>query len=168
MPLRLLALLLATLFSTIGYPKDGNHGLSPMINVGICHPIENKEESKLSAVNSVSPLGAAYTYLTDVERRKIDDAAYFAAKMTLLQAPKHGKLLLDNDSGTYFSSNYSHEGPDSATVLVEVGGYKVKVIYHFVLMSDVPGSGEEGTATDDKSICPNGYMWKTSSTQISK
>ena len=132
--------------------------------IGVCHPIENKKESRLSAVNSTSPLAAAYTYLTDVEHRKIEDAAYFAAKMTLLQAPMHGKLLLDNDSGAYFSADHSYEGPDSATVLVEVGGYQVKVIYHFVLMSDVPGSNEAGDATDNKTICPNGYIWKISST----
>ena len=132
--------------------------------IGVCHPIENKLESRLSAVNSVSPVGAAYTYLKDIERRKIDDAAYLAAKMTLLQAPKHGELLLDNDSGSFFSSNYNYTGSDQATVLVEIGSYKVKVIYHFVLMQSVPGSGDEGTATDNKRICPNGYMWKISST----
>jgi hypothetical protein len=84
--------------------------------------------------------------------------------MTLLQVPKHGNLLLDekSQSGGYFSTDYSYEGPDIATVLVEVGGYRVKVIYNFVLMSDVPGSGEEGKPTDNKSICPNGARWKIS------
>ena len=31
-------------------------------------------------------------------------------------------------------------------------------------MHGVPGSGEEGEATDDKTICPKGYIWKISST----
>ena len=132
--------------------------------IGICHPIENRLESKLSAVNSVSPVGAAYSYLKNIEHRQIDNAAYLAAKMTLLQAPTHGELLLDNDSGSYFSSDYTYTGPDQATVLVEIGDYKVKVIYHFVLMQNVPGSNDEGTATDNKNICPNGYMWKITTT----
>ena len=132
--------------------------------IGVCHPIENSLESRLSAVNSVSPVGAAYTYLKEIERRKIDDAAYLAAKMTLVQAPTHGELGLYNQTktGRYLSGNYSYLGPDSATVLVEIGSYKVKVIYHFVLMQNVPGSGEEGEATDEKSICPNGYKWRIS------
>mgnify|MGYP003386015852 CR=1 FL=1 len=134
--------------------------------IGVCHPIENRLESRLSAVNSVSPVGAAYDYLKDIERRKIDDAAYLSAKMTLLQAPKHGNLMLweGRQTGSYLSTDYNYEGPDRATVLVEIGSYKVKVLYHFVLMQSVPGSGDEGTATDDKSICPNGYMWKISTT----
>jgi len=136
--------------------------------IGVCHPIENQEESRLSAVNGISPIMAAVTYIEDIERHKFEKSTFVSvyqnAKMTLLQAPKHGELLLDSDSGAYFSSDYSYEGPDSATVLVEVGDYKVKVIYHFVLMSDVPGSSEQGTATDNKRICPNGYIWKISST----
>jgi hypothetical protein len=132
--------------------------------IGICHPIENRLESKLSAVNSVSPVGAAYSYLKNIEHRKIDDAAYLAAKMTLLQAPTHGELLLDDDSGSYFSSDYTYTGPDQATVLVEIGDYRVKVTYHFVLMQNVPGSNDEGTATDNKNICPNGHIWKITTT----
>jgi hypothetical protein len=132
--------------------------------IGICHPIENRLESKLSAVNSVSPLGEATVYLENIEHRKIDWSIAAPVKMTLLQAPTHGELLLDNDSGSYFSSDYTYTGPDQATVLVEIGDYKVKVIYHFVLMQNVPGSNDEGTATDNKNICPNGYMWKITTT----
>lgn len=139
--------------------------------IGVCHPIENKPESKLSAVNGFSPVLSAIAYLEEFEHQVINKRADFlsifkAAKMTLLQAPKHGELGLDeqNQVGRYFSSDYSYEGLDSATVLVEVGGYKVKVIYRFVLMKNVPGSSDQGTATDDKKTCPNGYRWKISTT----
>ena len=120
----------------------------------------------MSAVNGLDPLTSVYGYLKNIEHQVIGDADFFAAKVTLLQAPSHGELKLykSTEGGWYFSSNYSYEGSDSATVLVEIGGYKVKVIYHFVLMPHVPGSTDEGTATDDKSICPNGYIWKISST----
>jgi hypothetical protein len=135
-------------------------------DIGVCKPIENKPESKLSAVNSFSPVGFALRYLEDIEHRKFDDfgAVFYAGKITILQAPTHGELKFGQNSGAYYSSDYTYEGLDSATVLVEVGGYKVKVIYRFVLMKDVPGSGEEGEATDDKQICPNGWRWKISTT----
>jgi hypothetical protein len=134
--------------------------------IGICHPIENRLESKLSAVNSVSPVGTAYSYLKNIEHRKIDDAAYLAAKMTLLQAPTHGELKLweGRQTGRYLSADYNYTGPDQATVLVEIGDYKVKVVYRFVLMPNVPGSNDEGTARDNKNICPNGHMWKITTT----
>ncbi|MBU0620944.1 MAG: hypothetical protein KJ795_03760 [Gammaproteobacteria bacterium] len=135
--------------------------------IGVCHPIENRLESKLSAVNAFSPVLSAIAYLEEVEHQVINKRADFllifkAAKMTLSQAPKHGEMKLGPNSGAYYSTDYTYEGLDSATVLVEVGGYKVKVIYRFVLMPDVPGSTDEGTATDDKDICPNGYRWKIS------
>lgn len=135
--------------------------------IGVCHPIENRLESKLSAVNGFSPVLSAIAYLEDFERQEINRRADFvsifkASKMTLIQAPKHGELLLDSDSGAYFSADYNYEGLDSTTILVEVGGYKVKVIYRFVLMKNVPGSSDQGSATDDKKICPNGYRWKIS------
>jgi hypothetical protein len=137
--------------------------------IGVCHPIENKSESRLSAVNGFSPVLSAIAYLEEFEQQVINKRADFlsifkTARMTLLQAPEHGELLLDSDSGAYFSSDYTYEGLDRATVLVEVGGYKVKVIYRFVLMKNVPGSSDQGTATDDKKICPNGYRWKITTT----
>lgn len=137
--------------------------------IGVCHPVENRVESRLSAVNAFSPVLSALAYLDSFEHKKIDQQADFlsifgAAKMTLLQTPKQGELKLGQNSGAYYSSDYNYEGTDSATVLVEVAGYKVTVIYHFVLMKNVPGSSDQGSATDNKKICPNGYQWKISTT----
>lgn len=132
--------------------------------IGVCHPIENKLESRLSAINAVDPITSAYGYLRDIEHKVISDSAFSAAKMTLLQATVHGELRLyeQTQSGRYLSSDYNYTGSDRATILVEIGGFKVKVIYYFQLMKNVPGSGDEGTATDDKTICPNGETWKIS------
>jgi VCBS repeat-containing protein len=138
--------------------------------IGICHTIENRPESKLSAVNATSIVMAAMAYLEDFEHIKFDQSSYLAAynnaKMTLLQAPKHGELMLwaGRQTGRYLSTDYTYEGLDSATVLVDVSGYKVKVIYRFVLMKNVPGSSDQGEATDDRNICPNGAVWKISTT----
>lgn len=138
--------------------------------IGICHTVENRPESKLSAVNATSIVMAAMTYLEDFEHIKFDQSSYLAAynnaKMALLQAPKHGELMLweGRQTGRYLSADYNFEGFDSAIVLVDVSGYKVKVIYRFVLMKNVPGSSDQGEATDDRNICPNGPVWKISTT----
>lgn len=131
--------------------------------IGTCQPIENKPESKISAINSVAPVGPAEDYLTRIEHRTIDVSDLVNAKLTILQRPAHGRLQGDQSgSFMYVSSDYHYEGQDTAIVLVEMGGYKVKVIYYFNLMQNVPGSSDEGTAYDDKAICPNGYVWKIS------
>lgn len=132
--------------------------------IGVCVPIENSPESRLSAVNSLSPILAAYSYLKKVEHQIVDEAALRAAKMTLLQPPTHGEIQLyeDTQSGRYFSADYNYMGADRASVLVEIGSFKVKTMYFFNLMHDVPGSSDQGTATDNKTICPNGHIWKIS------
>ncbi len=102
------------------------------------------------------------SFLVDIARVKIGEDALKTAKQLLLEAPKHGELLLDEQSGSYFSKNYSYSGPDRAVVLVEIGGHKVTLRYFFELMADVPGSSDQGTARDDRRICPKGAIWMIS------
>jgi len=134
--------------------------------IGVCKLIENRPEARFTAVNTMSPVLGVYGYLTDYEKAVIDVATYKAAKITLLQAPKHGTLVTDNEGAVYYPDDYpvdsNYVGPDRATLLVEIGKYKVKVIYHFNVMPNVPGSGEQGRPTDDKRFCPNGRVWKIS------
>jgi len=103
----------------------------------------------------------------NIEGRKIDPSIAKAAKITLKHAPAHGIFSPygETKSFSYRSSDYQYFGPDNATFLVEIGGYKVNVIYHFVLIENAPGGSDQGEVTDDKDICPNGEMWKISSTK---
>jgi VCBS repeat-containing protein len=131
--------------------------------IGVCKLIDNRPEERLSAVNALSPAGEAYIYLTDYEKVVIDEATYKSASISLLQAPKHGELEIDSAGRAgYFVTTPDYIGPDRATVLVEIGKYKVKVIYHFNVMRGVPPAGEQGRPTEDKRYCPNGRVWKIS------
>ncbi len=134
--------------------------------IGVCHPIENKLESKSSAVNSLSPIGATYGYFLNMEGEKFDWSVVEAGQLSLVEAPAHGTLSSYSATGSfsYISNDYEYAGTDRAVFLVEMGDYKIKIIYDFVLMQSVPGSGAQGDATDNKRICPNGRMWKISST----
>lgn len=132
--------------------------------IGVCQPIENKVESRLSAINVADPVASAYSYLQKVERRAISDSDFRAAKMYLLRGPVHGKLVLDEQTqtATYLSADHSYTGPDHAALLVEIGGHSVTLRYNFELMNYVPGSTDEGTTTDNKKICPKGPVWRIS------
>ncbi len=132
--------------------------------IGVCQLIESRPESRLSAVNGMGPVTEAWAYLTKVEHKNIDWATTKTAEFTLLQAPEHGELGIDPDtqSAWYFPSKPNYEGSDQATVLVEIGGYKVKVIYFFKVMPYVGEGSEQGSPWDDKSLCPNGRVWKVS------
>src|SRR2546422_8096269 len=140
---------------------------------GICHLIENDPESRLSAKNSLSPVVTVWGYFQRQEHQRLD---HKNAKVSLLQAPEHGTL---EDLGTFVKRrgalvdtgmrNYSYVpassdyfGPDRAMVLVEIGGYKVKVQYFFKVMQSVPGGSDQGSPQDDKENCPKGEMWRIS------
>lgn len=59
--------------------------------IGVCKPIENSTDPTSSAINSVSPVIAAMSYIEKIEHKKFSGGDYLslynAAKMTLLQAP---------------------------------------------------------------------------------
>jgi len=130
--------------------------------IGVCHLVENKPEPDFAALSSMDPFGEASVYLERVEGVKFDWKS-ISWKTTVLQAPEHGRFE-SNEKGVfvYLPSDRNYLGSDRATLLVEIGGYKVKVIYHFNVMSDVPGSGAQGSPEQDKRFCPNGRVWKIS------
>jgi hypothetical protein len=85
-------------------------------------------------------------------------------KISVLQAPAHGTLK-DEGSGDYrYLPVDSYFGVDRATLLVEIGGQKIKVIYFFNVLHHVPGGTDNYDPLQDKGYCPNGYRWKISST----
>jgi hypothetical protein len=124
--------------------------------IGVCQLIENRPESIRSAINGLSPLQSASIFFSSVENREVG----IEGKASVLQGPAHGTLeeLGGVDRGGYLyipMSNFL--GQDSATMLVEIGGFKVKVMYFFNVL--------EGVADDmyeDGQFCPNGDVWKIS------
>lgn len=129
--------------------------------IGVCHLVDNRPDEQRSAVNHLSPVGTAWSYFKRQEKIAIDESEFKAAKFTLLQAPEHGTLEMGTRGAQYHPVD-DYVGVDRATVLVEIGKYKVKVTYHFSVMQGVPPAGEQGRPTEDKRYCPNGPEWRIS------
>jgi len=139
--------------------------------IGVCHLIDNRPELVLGAVNAFTPVRAVNYYFKTIENNYLG----LKGTTTLLEGPKHGELedlgSVVKDRGEIFDSgarNYAYRakgdyiGPDQATFLVEIGGYKVKAVYHFKVMQSVPHGGEQGNPYTEKEYCPNGRVWKIS------
>ena len=141
--------------------------------LGVCHAAPNNH---YSAENGIGPVASADFYLEQYEHRKVD-YNHPSGVVTVLQQPKHGvlRLLTEADRGTFFDSSagsidpadpgylylpeLGYEGKDSATLLVETGGVKVKVKYFFQAISGVLGN--DGV---DKYCGSKGMFWKISTT----
>lgn len=133
--------------------------------IGICHLIENPPGSP-SAVNSMSTVLAVWGYLerqAQLPPEQLTVEMYKAAKLSLLQGPKHGTLEMGT-SGALYHPTSGYFGSDRATVLVEIGDRKVKVLYFFNVMSYVPPGMEGYNPHKDKKLCPQGKgrVWKIS------
>ena len=125
--------------------------------IGVCHLIDSSPDAVTSAVNVFDPLGSVEYYLKQVEHRNVG----IEGKVTLLQGPKHGTLDMGATSGGYVP-NPGYLGRDSASFLVEIGGYKVKVVYSFKILDYVPQGSEGYDPYEDKKYCPKGEHWKIS------
>jgi hypothetical protein len=134
--------------------------------IGVCHLIENPPIPLKNAVNSLSPALSLWTYLEKRERLRLEPLTtdiYNAAKISISQGPGHGKLEDEGGGDFRYAPTPDYHGQDRATLLVEIGGFKVKVIYFFNVLRGVPGGTDEGVPQEDKKYCPKGEMWKISS-----
>lgn len=135
--------------------------------LGVCFPAPNKI---YSLENVIEPIGDARAYLRMYEHQKVK----VPATTTVLQQPAHGVLRLVTEAdgnrfgeGTFVAANQlyvylpelGYEGRDRATVLVEIGGIKVKVEYFFQAISGVLGN----TGSTDRCL-DTGPYWKISTT----
>lgn len=136
--------------------------------LGVCSP---SPSNNYSLENVVEPVGEAGYYLQQFEQRIVAGSA----TVSVLQQPKHGilRLVTEADRGTLFGSTadpldssdpgyaYLPEkgylGKDSATVLVEIGGIKVKVVYFFQAVN-----GPLGNYGLERYCAKTGPYWKIS------
>ncbi|OFZ66614.1 MAG: hypothetical protein A2V79_06080 [Betaproteobacteria bacterium RBG_16_56_24] len=137
--------------------------------IGVCFPAPN---DNYSGENGLSPINSAAFYLRRYEHQKVADTD--PATITILQQPSHGTLRLVTEAdgnrfgeGRFVAADQRYVylpekgylGKDSATVLVEIGGVKVKVVFFFQAISG--GLGSYGI----QEYCgKTGYRWKISST----
>ncbi len=130
--------------------------------IGICKTLSNPPAGTPTVGNTLTPARDIARYFYDSEKRTVTGPS----TVTVLEQPKHGKL---NDVGTVAfdemkhavrdtgvtSYNYIPEsgylGGDQATLLVNIGDYKVKAEYVFQV-----------SANFNEKLCPTSY-WKISS-----
>jgi len=134
--------------------------------IGICQLINNPPNPPLSAVNATSPRTAVWGYLQMIEKltpAQLPDEMFSTAKTTLLQGAAHGTVV-DEGGGYYrYDPTPGYFGTDRATTLVEMGGRKFKVVYHFKVMDGGAGGGTDGyDPYMQKKNCPKGIHWKIS------
>jgi hypothetical protein len=131
--------------------------------LGFCQLIENPEHPDGSAVNGISPVVAARIYFNEYEHKRIEGASL----VTVLKNPVHGTLI---DEGTLvragvngplkesgerhysYLPNPGYLGKDSATLLVQIGGYKVKIVLSLHVLAG-PLVGDTNILY--KKLCPN-------------
>jgi hypothetical protein len=126
--------------------------------IGVCQLVSSSPDWQMTAVNGMSPLLAVSAYFENLEQKQVG----LEGKVTLLQGPEHGEL--EDEGGLYYSyhSKADYEGPDRATFLVEIGGYKVKAEYYFKVAPKGVGGTEGYDPYEDRKNCPKGELWKIS------
>ncbi len=126
--------------------------------VGVCHLIQNPPMPPETAVNAISPLASASDYLQTREPKALD---WKSSKVSISQGPANGKLE-DEGTGNYrYTPTPDYYGQDRATLLIEVSGLTVRVVYFFNVMRIVGGT-DGYDPYEDKKNCPKGEMWKIS------
>ena len=129
--------------------------------IGICHVAENRDDRPPSNINSIEPISEVWGYLQKHEGRAVDISVDMkTAKVNVLQVPEHGVLRDDGSGGYRYIPLPNYIGKDRATLLVEIGGLKVKVVYFFKVLIYVGPGSEEYDPYGDKNNCPNGYQWR--------
>jgi hypothetical protein len=131
--------------------------------IGVCQLIENPVAKDGSAVNSLSPIVAVQIYFNSFENVRVEGPS----QVSLLRPPVHGKL---EDLGTvvfdekghavresgqrsyYYRAKAGYLGKDSATLLVEISGFKVKTVVSFHVLAG-PLVGDTSTLYNE--LCPN-------------
>ena len=128
-------------------------------SVGICSIIDNTPgwpANEVRVANGIDPATSVQSYLFRFEHQEVS----LPGKITLRQAPTHGSLEFRNgEFYEYVPSSSTYSGNDTASFLVELGGYKVKVMYVFHVLTQGVADTPEFI---EKTCGPKGDMWKIS------
>ena len=125
-------------------------------SIGICQLIENRNGARPTAVNIFEPIRGARVYFSWIEHKELG----VEGKVNLLKGPAHGRLE-DIQHGIYrYVPDEGYFGTDTATFIVEVGGFKVMTMLFFNIRAGVGGGTEGDDPYNDKKLCPKGQVWK--------
>ncbi len=135
--------------------------------LGVCQLIENRRlpdgKPRVSAINSVSPIGWVENYFSTRERRRIEGPS----TVIVLENPKHGELkdegtriltggtLVDTGKREYsYVPATDYFGRDEAVMLVEAGGMEVRIVFSFHVVKVINQETEK--------LCPQEDVQKIS------
>jgi hypothetical protein len=132
--------------------------------IGVCSLIPNAANTNVtsSSEHALSPVDVAQGYFYFYENQIYEQQKTVirdSVIITIKQNPKHGTLANDGNGGYAYLPEKGYLGKDSATLLVDIGGTKVKVVYFFQTIDSA--SVGEGL---DEALCKKGNHWKISST----
>ena len=118
--------------------------------LGVCQVIENPPVVPGSAVNSIDPIGWVKIYFSADEKRNIEGPG----RVSVLRNPTHGTLTADDQGNYLYLPVSGYLGKDSATLLVEMGGLKIRVVYSFHVVKMIN--------QDTEKLCPPSGVRKIS------
>lgn len=123
--------------------------------IGVCHLSANPFDPT-SAVNVLTPQMAIKNYYRIEEHYMIEGQA----SISVLSTPTHGVLEGPVNGAYVYYPEKGYLGNDRATLLVEVGGKKIRMEYFFRVMTTVfEGEGSDPYADN----CPEKVdVWKIS------
>lgn len=127
--------------------------------IGECHLVNSINPLRTfrpeSPIYSVNPIETVNAYFVIIEKRDVG----LEGRTTLLHGPEHGAVKEEWNQNYRYIPNPDYLGSDQASFLVEIGGLKIKAVYHFKV---IDGGAIGGTEDNDKVNCPKGMFWKIS------
>jgi Bacterial Ig domain len=123
--------------------------------IGYCHPVPNMTGNH-DAFDSFPPTAMAMSYFKRYEQKTVNGQA----TITVLEQPKHGSLSSNSNDYFLYAPAEGYFGKDQVTYLVEIGGYKVKVI-QFIKVINKFTLGNTGY---ERNCADTGTIWKISTT----
>ncbi len=121
--------------------------------IGACAPIENSDAARGTAAQTLDPGLVARGYMRRVEKHEIDAVT----KITVQKGPTHGALKDMGQGSWLYSPANGYFGADQATVMVEAGGLRIRIVFYLNVVPIVREAAEDGYEMfKDKEMCPQG------------
>ena len=140
----------------VAQTSQGRHATEIPRMTGVCQVVQNRTGTEIGGQNVLSPAASAVNYFWDFEKQDMKEREA-AAKVTLVQLPKHGRLVEDGKGVYVYRPDPGYYGKDKAIAQVEIGGYQVKVVYFLQAVE-----ADFGQDWIDMYCGPKGYQWKIS------
>jgi hypothetical protein len=121
------------------------------LTVGFCFPMENSPDLRAQHTTALDPLVGLENYFRVVEHAEVK----VSGKVSLVQSVEHGTVTaFDNGTDFEYTPTPGYYGSDRATVLVELEGMKVRLVYFFKIREVINDA-------DREELCPK-YYWRIS------